>query len=105
MVEWVDRGSGGLLIDAGNGYGVALFHITVSGVASGGAVERGQQIGVVSGPGGDGYMSTPHVDMTLWQLSGGGHTATPFTGPNAIAGQEFPDTGGANQHMGVQVTP
>jgi len=105
-IEWVDRGSGGLLMNAGNGYGVALFHITLDGgIGSGGTVEQGQRIGVVSGPGGDGYMSTPHVDMTLWELSGGGHVATPFTGPHAIAGQEFPDIGGTNQHMGVQVTP
>ena len=105
-IEWVDGGSGGLLMNAGNGYGVALFHITVDGgVTRGGSVERGQKIGVVSGPGGPGYASTPHVDMTLWELSGGGHVATPFTGPNAIAGQEFPDIGGANQHMGARVTP
>src|SRR5690606_5907610 len=25
-IQWTDRGSGGILIDAGNGYGVALFH-------------------------------------------------------------------------------
>lgn len=50
-------------------------------------------------------MSTAHVDMTLWDLSRGGHVSTPFTGANAIAGQEFPDTGGTNQHMSEQVTP
>ena len=105
-IEWVDRGSGGLLMNAGNGYGVALFHVTLDGdVARGGVVQRGQQIGAVSGPGGDGYMSTDHVEIDVWVLSGSGHSSTPFTGPNAIAGQEFPDTGGANQHMGVQVTP
>jgi murein DD-endopeptidase MepM/ murein hydrolase activator NlpD len=105
-VEWIDRGSGGMLVDAGNGYGVAIFHVTLdSGLARGAAVEQGQRIGTISGPGGDGYMSMAHIDITVWQLSGRGHEAVPFVGPNAIAGQEFPDTGGANQHMGATVTP
>jgi murein DD-endopeptidase MepM/ murein hydrolase activator NlpD len=106
-IQWADRGSGGILIDAGNGYGVALFHITVDrSVSRGGSVERGQQIGVVSGPGGDGYMSMEHVEIAAWRLlDGGGHESVPFTGPNAIAGQEFPDTGGGNQYMGATVRP
>lgn len=104
-IEWTDRGSGGMLINAGNGYGVAVFHVTIDrGIARGGSVERGQQIGVVSGPGGDGYMSMAHVDITCWRLDGRNHEAVPFSGPNAIAGQEFPDTGGGNQHMGAKVS-
>jgi murein DD-endopeptidase MepM/ murein hydrolase activator NlpD len=105
-VQWVDRGSGGMLVDAGNGYGVAVFHVTIDrDLARGATVERGQRIGTISGPGGDGFMSMAHIDITVWQLNGGGHEAVPFVGPNAIAGQEFPDTGGANQHMGATVTP
>jgi len=105
-VDWTDRGSGGMLVDAGNGYGVAVFHVTIDrGIGRGDSIERGQQIGTVSGPGGEGYMSMAHIDMTVWQLSGRGHEATPFSGPNAIAGQEFPDTGGGNQYMGVTVSP
>ncbi len=105
-VRWVDRGSGGMLVDAGNGYGVAVFHVTIDrGLARGGSVDRGQRIGTVSGPGGDGFMSMAHVDITVWRLVDGGHEAVPFVGPNAIAGQEFPDTGGANQHMGARVAP
>ncbi len=105
-IEWVDRGSGGMLIDAGNGYGVALFHVTYDrSLSRGGSVERGQRIGQISGPGGEGYMSMSHVDMTCWRLTDNGHESVPFVGPNAIAGQEFPDTGGGNQHMGVRVTP
>lgn len=105
-IEWTDRGSGGMLIDAGNGYGVALFHVTIDRrAARGGSVERGQQIGTVSGPGGDGYESMAHIDMTCWRLTNGGHEAVPFTGPNAIAGQEFPDAGGGNQYMGAKVAP
>ncbi|HEU5433454.1 MAG TPA: SH3 domain-containing protein, partial [Thermomicrobiales bacterium] len=104
-VQWVDRGSGGLLIDAGNGYGVALFHLTLDGVAGGGRVERGQRIGVISGPGGDGYMSMTHFEIAAWRLNGRSHESVPFVGPNAIAGQEFPDSGGTNQYMGMRVTP
>ncbi len=105
-VEWVDRGSGGLLIDAGNGYGVAMFHLTIDGgFGSGQAVERGQRLGVISGPGGPGYASTPHVDLTCWQLGDGGHVSVPFAGPNAISGREFPDIGGSNQYLGTEVTP
>ena len=105
-VKWVDRGSGGMLVDAGNGYGVAVFHVTIDrDLGRGASVERGQRIGTVSGPGGDGYMSMAHIDITCWRLSGNGHEATPFAGPNAIGGMEFPDTGGANQHMGATVSP
>ena len=76
------------------------------GADAGGSVERGQQIGTISGPGGDGYMSMAHVAIACWRLNpGGGHESVPFTGPNAIAGQEFPDTGGGNQYMGVRVMP
>ena len=105
-VRWVDRGSGGMLIDAGNGYGVALFHVTYDrSVGRGGSVERGQRIGTISGPGGDGYQSMAHFQITVWEFVGGGHVATPFVGPNDIAGMEFPDDGRANQHMGVRVSP
>jgi murein DD-endopeptidase MepM/ murein hydrolase activator NlpD len=103
-IEWLDRGSGGMLINMGNGYSIAMFHVTYSGMIPGQTVERGQQVGTISGPGGDGYAATAHVDLTLWQYTDGGHVSTPFIGPNAIAGMEFPDLGGANQHMGVEVT-
>jgi len=58
-VQWVDRGSGGMLVDAGNGYGVAVFHVTLDRDLTGGeTVEQGQRIGTISGPGGEGV----HVD-------------------------------------------
>ncbi len=86
--------SGGLLIGMGNGYGVALFHITLnSGITAGTTVTQGQQIGSISGPGGPGYQVTPHVDMTLWELPNGGGTpryAAPYVGEFAISGREFP---------------
>lgn len=105
-VRWTDRGSGGMLIDAGNGFGVAIFHTTLDrGLGRGDRVERGQAIGVISGPGGEGFMSVAHIEIAVWRLTDNGHESTPFVGPNAIAGTEFPDTGGANQHMGARVTP
>jgi uncharacterized protein YraI len=105
-IQWIDRGSGGILVDAGNGYGVALFHVTyVRGLAGGDQVERGQRIGQISGPGGDGYESMAHVEIDSWRLNGNGHESVPFDGPNAIAGQEFPDTGGTDQYMGATVSP
>jgi hypothetical protein len=106
-ISWIDRGSGGMLIDMGNGYGVAMFHVTYDySFSRGQSIQAGQPVGTISGPGGEGYMSTAHVDLTLWQLAGGRtHVATPFTGQFAIGGVEFPDTGGVNQHMGSQVTP
>ncbi|MFN8592583.1 MAG: SH3 domain-containing protein [Thermomicrobiales bacterium] len=105
-IEWVDRGSGGMLINAGNGYGVAMFHVTYDrGYQSGDRVERGEAIGAVSGPGGEGYESMSHIDMTCWRLTQNGHESVPFDGPNAIAGEEFPDIGGGNQHMGATVSP
>jgi murein DD-endopeptidase MepM/ murein hydrolase activator NlpD len=104
-IQWADRGSGGLMIDAGNGYGVAVLHVTVEGVSRGDRVERGQRIGTISGPGGDGYMSMAHIEINAWRLNGNGHESVPFVGQNAIAGQEFPDVGGGNQHMGARVTP
>jgi len=105
-IQWIDRGSGGMLVDAGNGYGVAVFHVTLDrSLTQGDQVEQGQRIGEISGPGGDGYMEMAHIELACWRLTGNGHESVPFVGPNAIAGQEFPDTGGSNQYMGTQVTP
>ena len=104
-IRWVHRPSGGILIDVGNGYGVAMFHVTYyGGLGSGQWVSRGQAIGSVSGVGGEGYAATPHIDLTCWQLSaGGGRTSVPFSGPNTISGRSFPDVGGSGQYYGVAV--
>ncbi len=105
-VLWQDPGSGGILIDVGNGYTIAMFHVTFEGWLTGGvAVSQGDYLGTISGPGGPGYQSTPHVDMTLWLGSGMDHVAAPFSGANAIAGWDFPDNGGYNQYMGTAVSP
>ncbi len=50
-IEWTDGSSGGLLINAGNGYGVALFHVVLNRSGRGDSVAQGEQIGVVAGPG------------------------------------------------------
>jgi hypothetical protein len=50
-------------------------------------------------------MSMAHIEIAAWRLTDNGHESVPFVGPNAIAGQEFPDTGGANQHMGARISP
>jgi uncharacterized protein YraI len=107
-ILWRHDGSGGLAIDMGNGYIVAMFHVTYdSGLGRGQWVEQGQYLGTISGPGGAGYASTPHVDMTLWQSSDGGSSraAAPFTGGNAVSGYDFPDVGGWNQHNGTTFNP
>ncbi len=105
-VLWTDPGSGGIAIDMGNGYTIAMFHLTIDGgLSRGQSVTQGQYVGTISGPGGPGYASTPHIDMTLWQTSGGGRSAAPYTGSNSISGMEFADNGGWNQHGGTEFTP
>jgi uncharacterized protein YraI len=105
-VLWQDAGSGGIAIDMGNGYTIAMFHGTFDGsLGRGSRVSQGQYIGTVSGPGGAGYASTPHIDMTLWYTGGGGRAAAPYTGGNAISGMSFADTGGWNQHGGTTFNP
>ncbi len=105
-VEWTDGGSGGILINAGNGYGVALFHVVLNRAGRGDSVTQGEQIGVVAGPGDPGYMNMTHFEIACWKLkSNGNHESVPFDGPNTIAGQAFPDTGGTNQYMDARVSP
>jgi murein DD-endopeptidase MepM/ murein hydrolase activator NlpD len=108
-VRWTDPSSGGISIDIGNGHAVALYHVAVDpSIAWGDLVAQGQLIGTVSGPGGPGFAGTPHVHFALWETTDGGNwsrSAAPFVGPYAIAGQEFPDTGGGNQHRGTTFTP
>jgi uncharacterized protein YraI len=107
-VRWTSPSSGGIAIDMGNGYILAMFHCTfISSLASGSYVQQGQYLGTISGPGGPGYAVTPHLDMTLWRSDNGGFSraAAPFSGGNAIGGVSFPDVGGFNQHFGTRVYP
>jgi uncharacterized protein YgiM (DUF1202 family) len=101
--------NGGLLIDMGNGYGAALFHITIDGsISSGTRLTQGQYVGFISGPGQTGYAVTPHIDFTLWRIPNGGGSprySTAFTGQFAISGQAFPDIGTWNMHGGTRFTP
>lgn len=106
-VRWLDPSSGGISIDIGNGHAIAMFHVSVDpGLRDGTPVQQGQAIGHISGPGEAGFAGTPHLHVSLWQTSDGGNwsrSAAPFTGPYAIAGQEFPDIGGSNQHRGTEI--
>jgi murein DD-endopeptidase MepM/ murein hydrolase activator NlpD len=105
-IEWTDGSSGGILINAGNGYGVALFHVVLNRAGRGDSVTQGEQIGVVAGPGDPGYMNMTHFEIACWKLkANGNHESVPFDGHNSIAGQAFPDTGGTNQYMDARVSP
>jgi uncharacterized protein YgiM (DUF1202 family) len=105
VVRWTDPGTGGISIDIGNGHAVAMFHVNfMGGLEAGTAVQQGQYLGEISGPGVPGYMGTPHLHFTLWATSDNGNwdrQAVPFTGQYAISGMDFPDTGGGNAHRGV----
>ena len=104
-VDWTDPASGGLLIVVGNGYGIAMFHMTLDrSIGPGSWIDQGQVIGFLSGPGEEGYMSTPHLDITCWDVSGGGHRSVPFVGETAIGGMDFPSTGAGNEHMDETVS-
>jgi uncharacterized protein YraI len=108
-VRWTESGSGGISIDMGNGYAAAIFHITVDpGLSWGDPLEQGQYIGYISGPGGDGNMGFDHLHLSLWATDDGGNwsrVAMPFTGQNAIAGVEYPETGGYSQWSGTVFYP
>ncbi|MGH2604310.1 MAG: hypothetical protein ACRDJ9_33595, partial [Dehalococcoidia bacterium] len=69
-------------------------------------VQQGQVIGNISGPGESGFSGTTHLHFALWQTTDGGNwsrDSVPFTGAYALAGHEFPDIGGANQHRGTEI--
>lgn len=108
-VRWLDPSSGGISIDMGNGYAVALFHVTFdSSLSSGDTLSQGQPIGYISGPGEAGYSSTPHVHIALWQTSDGGNwnrVSVPFQGNLAISGFSLPNDGVGYQHTGLRFNP
>jgi uncharacterized protein YgiM (DUF1202 family) len=108
VVRWTDPSTGGTSIDIGNGHAVAMFHVTfLGGLEAGTSVRQGQVLGEISGPGGPGYMGTPHLHFTLWASSDNGNwdrQAVPFTGQYAISGMDFPDTGGSN-YEGTRFSP
>ncbi len=108
-VRWTDPGTGGVSIDLGNGYAVALFHVTLSdALADGSPIAQGGFLGTISPPGGMGYRETPHVHLALWETNDGGNWdrhAIPFTGEWALPGLDLPDVGGSQQHTGVGFQP
>lgn len=104
-VVWSDPGSGGILIDMGNGYGVAMFHVTFDGdLGRGSSVSQGQAIGAISAPGGNGYAVTPHVELDVWDIASG-RVSSPFTGANALSGNELPNDDSYNQYGGTVFYP
>lgn len=104
-VLWNDFNSGGILIDMGNGYGVAMFHVTFdASLGRGDRVSQGQYIGTISGPGGNGYASTPHVEIDVWDIASG-RVSAPFTGINALSGNVLPNDGSYNQYGGMVFYP
>lgn len=108
-VRWTDPGTGGISIDMGDGYAVAMFHVDFDGrIQAGTQVSQGQSIGQISGSGGPGFAGTPHLHFTLWTSDDNGNwdrQAAPFTGTYSISGSSFPDTGGSSQHQGTTFNP
>ncbi len=108
-VRWTERASGGITIDMGNGYAVAMFHVTVDrGWEAGDTISQGQYVGYISPPGGEGFVQFSHLHLTVWATTDGGNwsrTAVPFTGQNTISGQSFPDIGGTQQWTGTLFNP
>lgn len=108
-VRWLDPSSGGISIDMGNGYAIALFHVVFnSSISAGDTLTQGQAIGYVSGPGEAGYSSTPHVHIALWQTSDGGNwnrVSVPFEGSLAISGFSLANDGSGYQHTGLRFNP
>jgi uncharacterized protein YraI len=109
-VSWTEPASGGITIDLENGYAVAMFHVTLDGsFQPGDRIAQGDYVGLLSGPGGDGFVDNfAHIHLTVWQTTDGGNfsrVAIPFTGNNAISGQEFSGSGAYNQWSGTVFFP
>ena len=108
-VRWTERGSGGITINMGNGYAVALFHVTVDrGWVAGDTIDQGDFIGTISTAGGEGFVQFSHVHFTVWASTDGGNwsrQAVPFTGQNSISGNSYPDVGGSQQWTGTIFNP
>lgn len=109
VVRWTEAASGGITIDMGNGYAVAIFHLTLDGWNDGDTITQGDYLGTISGPGGAGYVDNfAHLHISVWQTTDGGNwsrIAVPFTGVNAISGQEFPASGSYSEWAGTIIYP
>ncbi|CAN5691306.1 SH3 domain-containing protein [soil metagenome] len=100
-IRWFDRASGGIAIDMGNGFAVAMFHVTVDrSLVAGSSISQGDYIGFVSGPGQEGFVQFAHLHITVWATTDGGNwsrQAVPFSGQNSISGNSYPEIGGTQQ--------
>ena len=108
-VRWTEVETGGIVIDMGNGYAVAMFHLEVDpSIADGDSIVQGQYVGYLAYPGGGGNGGSPHLHFNIWASTDGGNwsrEAIPFTGAFAISGESFPDIGGGNQWSGYLIYP
>jgi uncharacterized protein YraI len=108
-VAWTERASGGITINMGNGYAIALFHVTVDrSWTAGMRINQGDYIGYISHAGGEGFVQFPHLHMTVWATTDGGNwsrQSVPFSGGNSISGLSLADIGGRYQHTGTLFNP
>ena len=106
-IRWIDRGSGGMSIDLGNGYAVAFYHAYLTGgLDEGQQVSQGQFLGTIAEPGDAANGGISHLHLTLWRTNDGGNEnriAAPFTGDYAIEGVDLPDIGGSDAHWGTVI--
>ncbi|MGH2558905.1 MAG: hypothetical protein ACRDJH_07560, partial [Thermomicrobiales bacterium] len=109
-IRWIDQAYGGMSINLGDNYALAFFHADLApGLAAGQAVQQGQYLGTVAGPGGGGNGGWPHIHLTIWSTTDGGNwsrIAVPFTDEHALEGSDFPafSESSRNQHQGRQLT-
>ena len=109
-VRWTQASTGGITINMGDGYALALFHVIVNpGITAGTVLQQGQVIGTVAPANVANAGNTPHIHITLWETTDGGNwsrMARPFTGSSLIDGLSFPDLGATsyNQHRGRAIT-
>ncbi|MEJ7838901.1 MAG: discoidin domain-containing protein [Thermomicrobiales bacterium] len=105
-IRWMQSSTGGISINLGDGYAVALFHVVASpGLAAGSELRQGQVIGTVAPANVAGAGSNPHVHFTLWETTDGGNwsrIARPFNSAASVDGYTFADLGTTsyNQHRG-----
>lgn len=108
-VRWLDPSTGGISIDMGNGYAVAMFHLTIDGsITEGDVLTQGQPVGYISDVGGAGFASTPHLHIAVWATSDGGNwsrTSVPFEGELSIGGFSLSNSGAGFEHTGLVFYP
>lgn len=109
-VRWLDPTTGGISIDMGNGYAVAMFHADFYGsVTEGDTLSQGQAIGTISPTGSmQANYGLAHLHIAVWATTDGGNwsrQSVPFEGQLAIDGLSLPNNGTGYQHTGLLITP